>query len=177
MPHEELIGRPNQELEGIVTTDIAKAKIKTHDDFGLSMDPLHWAKPNCKKCLGRGVYVMTKMVKASEMVKGATGDNSVRATDPCECSIKRYWKVRGPLQEKVLSVWNHPGLEETKRVEACRAVIEEGLKQVRNSGTITNVKAMVKAAQDSVASGLVKPSDAAIQQILRTPKFTRKEKR
>jgi hypothetical protein len=49
----------------------------------------------------------------------------------------------------VLAVWAHPNLSEEKRGAAAVALVEEALKQVKNTGTIADVKLMIQAANEA----------------------------
>lgn len=156
------IGTP-EALPGVVPPEVAKhPHLKTHDDFGLSMDPKDWANPNCNECYGRGIVVVTRAVKASDMAPGATGSgNRTTMADPCygkRCAMKSYWKVRGPLQERVVGIWMDPRYTEEKKLDAIRSTIEEVHKQVKSAGTITDIKALVKVAQQTVEQVIVKPN-------------------
>lgn len=156
MSNEERVGKPLQEFEGVVPPQLPH--LKTHDEFGLSLDPKHWAKSKCTTCYGNGVYVVTRNVPASQLAKGAVGgDNKVTVTDPCYCALHAYQRVRKPLQDRVLAVWHHPNLSEEKKMDGIKALVEEALKQVKNAGTITDIKAMITAADHAARSMIQKP--------------------
>ncbi len=161
---EEQVGQPMQEFEGVVPPQLPK--LKTHDEFGLSLDPKHWAKNSCKTCWGQGIFVQTSTIKAAEMVQGAAGSgNQIRMTEPCHCSMRAYWRIRGPLQNRVIKVWETQELTEEKRMETIMAIVGETLKQVRNTGTATDVKAMVKAADESLKSQIVRPTGSDVRRV------------
>lgn len=154
---DKLVGSPNQEMDGIVLPQAQE--IRTHDHLGLSLDPENWADEKCKTCNGRGVFKTTVAVKASEIVPGATGgQNTTQVTEPCWCAKRRYQKVMLTLQEKVLAVWNHPGVSEEKKLDGIAALVKEAHAQIKNAGKVTDVKALVKAADAAARSLINKPT-------------------
>lgn len=161
------IGKPNQTMDHGIALPQAP-NLKTHDQFGLSLDPANWAKKNCTTCHGRGIFVNSTTMKASQIAKGAQGSgNVVKSTDPCGCALAAYRKVFVPLVRRVLGIWHTSGLDEEKKIEAIKAMIEEVHRQVKSAGKISSIRDMVRAADDAAKSMITKPSAAAVQQVNR----------
>lgn len=161
------VGRPNQVMDhGVALPQIPN--LRTHDEFGLSLDSANWVKKNCKNCNGRGIIVATHTMKASEIAKGATGSgNLVKTTDACGCALRAYQKVYVPLVKRVLGIWHTSGLQEDKKIEAIKAMIEEVHTQVKNAGKITSIRDMIRRADDAAKSMIVKPSGMDVQRVNR----------
>lgn len=156
--YENRVGKPNAVADKGVVLPQAQ-NIRTHDHLGLSLDPADWAKSKCATCNGRGVFLNTRSVAASELVKGATGgSNLVKTTEPCGCALLAYRKVMEKLQARVLAVWNHPGVAEDKKLEGIVALLKEAHEQVRNAGKITDIKALVITAHTAATSKINKPT-------------------
>lgn len=157
--HEIKVGKPNEEHKPLVTTPELPDHIASRDNLGLSLDPLHWAKHNCKNCLGRGVIMVVKFIDASEIVKGADvkgSGNTMRSMETCGCSARGYWRVRAPLEDSILNIWNNKNLDEGKKVEAAQAVIEKAHEQVKQKGYTSRID-LAKIANEIIQRKLIVP--------------------
>ena len=167
------VGVP-ENLPGIVPPEVAHHNLKTHDEYGLSLDPKNWASPKCEDCGGQGIVIITRVTKASDLVPGATGSgNKTTQADACHakrCAMVNYWKVRGPLQERIVRVWQDDKLTEEKKLDAIKSMIEVVHTQVKAAGTITDLKAVVEASKKAIESVILKPNSVSMPSHRYTPR-------
>ena len=86
-----IIGDRNQ------TSSVTGHVVRVTDELGLSCDPVHFAKPNCKVCYGRGVL--------------AVATKGVRGLDTCGCIVPRRERARAFL-EGLIEETKHLALQE-----------------------------------------------------------------
>ena len=117
-------GRPKNKIRTALGNGNA-AEIFTHDEYGLALDSLFWAKKNCDQCNGKGqiwkARVETKPGPKTKLGKSTAaktiyetkkiGEGKHQRTvevpkvhdemHPCACAVTRYRKEREKVEQRL----------------------------------------------------------------------------
>jgi hypothetical protein len=99
-----VLGAPNESAR------FGEAEIRTHDELGLPLDPLNYAKPACRLCNGKGTFTRVRPLDETQMKTLVSESkeaaervrmegNVARSMAGCACVMPRYQQARRDREE------------------------------------------------------------------------------